>query len=93
MNPKIEKIDKDIARAREIITQAQGRLRELEAKKTELENTDIVAAFRASDIPLAKPAAYIRQFRDTPVPAPPEPPPASTGYTYTTTEEDTEIEE
>ena len=93
MNPKIEKVDKDIARSREVISQAQARLRELEAKKTELENTDIVAAFRASDIPLAELAAYIRQFRDTPVPTPLVTPEAPTGSAYTTTKEEPEIEE
>ena len=98
MNPKIAKIEGDIARTRQQVAQGQARLRELEAKKTELEDTEIVAAFRASDIPLAELASYLARFGDGSVlpgpEAPAAPVPAATaGYPHTTTEEETDIEE
>jgi hypothetical protein len=96
MNPKITKIDKEIEKTRGLITQGQARLRELEQKKTELEDTEIVAAFRASDIPLGELAAYLARFGGGSVLPKPGAPattaPAAAEYPYTTTEEDNDIE-
>ena len=44
---KIERIDKEIAKTREKITEYQNRLRGLEAQKTEAENLQIVQLVRA----------------------------------------------
>lgn len=47
MNPKIEKLEKEIGRTKEKIAEMQAKLRKLEAQKTELENTDYVAVARS----------------------------------------------
>lgn len=44
---KIERIDREIAKTREKITEYQNRLRGLEAQKTEAENLEIVQLVRA----------------------------------------------
>lgn len=44
---KIERIDKEIAKTREKITEYQNRLRGLEAQKTEAENLQIIALVRS----------------------------------------------
>ncbi|MDL2214455.1 DUF4315 family protein [Clostridia bacterium OttesenSCG-928-O13] len=95
MNPKIQKIEKDIAKTREVVAQGQARLRELEQKKTELENTEIVAAFRSADIPLAELAGFIQQFRDGPVIPQPQRPAVTPSYSSSAyiTQEDIENEE
>ena len=46
MNPKIEKLAKDIEKTKAKIAQ-QARLQDLEKQKTELENTDFVAVARS----------------------------------------------
>lgn len=47
MNPKIEKLAKDIEKAKAKIAEQQAKLRDLEKQKTELENTDFVAVARS----------------------------------------------
>ena len=47
MNPKIEKLDKEIDRTKAKIAEMQAKLRKLEEQKTELENTDYVAVARS----------------------------------------------
>lgn len=95
MNPRIEKLNKDIARTREQVTQAQARLREMEQRRTELENTEIVAAFRAADIPLSELPSFIQQLHSSPIALLPVTPVASTGGSYRaeTIEEESDIEE
>ena len=44
---KIERIDKEIQKTREKITEYQNRLRGLEAQKTEAENLQIIALVRS----------------------------------------------
>ena len=44
---KIERIDKEIAKTREKITELQNKLKELNAQKTEAENLEIVQLVRA----------------------------------------------
>ena len=44
---KIERIDKEIAKTREKITEYQNKLKGLEAQKTEAENLEIVQLVRA----------------------------------------------
>ena len=47
MNPKIEKLEKEIDRTKAKIAEMQTKLRKLEEQKTELENTDYVAVARS----------------------------------------------
>lgn len=47
MNPKIEKLEKEIDKTKNKIAEMQARLRNLEKQKTELENTDYVAIARS----------------------------------------------
>ena len=60
MNPKIERVGKDIDKTKDKISEFQTRLRELEKQKTELENMEIVEAVRSMDISLADLAAMIK---------------------------------
>ena len=46
-NNKIERINKEIAKTREKITEYQNKLKGLEAQKTEAENLEIVQLVRA----------------------------------------------
>ena len=43
MNPKIEKLEKEIEKTKTKIAEMQAKLHKLEEQKTELENTDYVA--------------------------------------------------
>ena len=47
MDPKIEKLEKEIDRTKAKIAEMQAKLRKLEEQKTELENTDYVAVARS----------------------------------------------
>ena len=47
MNPKIERLEKEIDKTKNKIAEMQARLRDLEKQKTELENTDYVAIARS----------------------------------------------
>ena len=42
MNPQIERINAEIEKHKHKITQLQGRIRRLEARRTELQNTEIL---------------------------------------------------
>ena len=64
MNPKIERVIKDIDKTKEKITEFQSRLRELEKQKTELENIEIVEAVRGMDIPLNDLPAILKALRE-----------------------------
>ena len=60
MNPKIERVCKDIDKTKGKIGELQARLRELERQKTKLENTEIVETVRGMDISLSDLAAMLR---------------------------------
>ena len=47
MNPKIDRLEKEIEMTKGKIADMQDRLRDLEKQKTELENTDYVAVARS----------------------------------------------
>lgn len=89
MNPKIAKIDDEIAKTKAKITELQARLREMEQKKTGLENADIVAAVRAIDIPPDELADYVKAYMESKGRADG---PASAGITPKSDEEDSSIE-
>ena len=65
MNAKIERVIKEIDKTKEKLTEFQGRLRELERQKTELENTQIVETVRGMDISLADLAAFLKASKAT----------------------------
>ena len=74
MNPKIEKLAKDIEKTKAKIAEQQARLRELEKQKTELENTDFVAVARSYHLTPQELAEFLktRQMAQEPSPHPPE---------------------
>ena len=87
MNPKIERVCKDIDKTRDKIAEFQTRLRELEKQKTELENMEIVDAVRGMDISLADLAAFLKSAK-TDIPTsgqvgPKSPPPTEPTQTET----------
>lgn len=64
MNQKIIKIDSEIEKTREKLSDCQIRLKELERQKTELENADIVAMVRRVNIPASEFEAFARAFME-----------------------------
>jgi septal ring factor EnvC (AmiA/AmiB activator) len=61
LNPKIERVTKEIEKTKAKLSEQQARLRELEKQKTELENMEIVDVVRGMDISLADLAAMLKQ--------------------------------
>ena len=64
MNAKIERVNKDIDKTKDKITEFQAKLREQEKQKTELENTEIVEAVRGMDISLNDLPAILKALRE-----------------------------
>ena len=71
MNPKIEKLAKDIEKTKAKIAEQQAKLRDLEKQKTELENTDFVAVARSYHLTPQELAEFLktRQMKQAPSPA------------------------
>jgi uncharacterized protein YjgD (DUF1641 family) len=59
------RVDKELEKTKEKISEQQARLRELEKQKTELENMEIVDAVRGMRIPLADLTAVLKSARAT----------------------------
>ena len=74
MNPKIEKLAKDIEKTKAKIAEQQARLRDLEKQKTELENTDFVAVARSYHLTPQELAEFLktRQMVSAQEPSPQE---------------------
>ena len=74
MNPKIEKLAKDIEKTKAKIAEQQARLRDLEKQKTELENTDFVAVARSYHLTPQELAEFLktRQMAAVQEPSPQE---------------------
>ena len=64
MNPKIDKIARDIEKIRTRIAGDQARLKELERQKVDMENTAIINMFRAVNVQPGEIAALIKAHRD-----------------------------
>lgn len=92
MNPKIDRITRDIDKTRGKISELQTRLRELEQQKTEMENSEIVALFRSIDIAPQELAGFIRLYREQGAAAPAVSAPEQTSY-QPEEQEDNDIEE
>lgn len=65
MNPKIERLEKEIDKTRAKIAEMQGKLRDLEKQKTELENTDYVAVARSFHLTPQELAEFLKTRRTT----------------------------
>ena len=68
MNAKIERVNKEIDKAKGKIADQQARLRDLEKQKTELENLEIVEAVRGMDISFAELADLLKATKSQPTP-------------------------
>lgn len=66
MNPKIEKLTKEIEKTREKIAELQDRLRDLERQKTEAENTEYVAIIRSLNLSPQELTAFVRSRQANP---------------------------
>lgn len=65
---KLERIVAEIEKTKETISKQQGRLRELEAQKTEAENLQIVQMVRALRITPAELSAFLQGKPDNAAP-------------------------
>lgn len=70
MNPKIEKLGKEIEKTKSRIADMQGKLRELEKQKTELENTDFVAVARSYNLTPGELADFLKTRQMAPIQEP-----------------------
>ena len=66
MNPKIEKLEKEIDKTKNKIAEMQARLRDLEKQKTELENTDYVAIARRFHLTPQQLAEFLKSQQSAP---------------------------
>ena len=60
MNPRIEKLEKEIEKTRTKIAGLQEKLRDMEKQKTELENTDYVAIARSFQMSPAELSEFLQ---------------------------------
>ena len=67
MNPKIEKLEKEIDKTKAKIAEMQGKLRKLEEQKTELENTDYVAVARSYKLTPQQLADFLKSQQASPL--------------------------
>lgn len=63
---KLEKIEKDLEKAREKAAECQAKVRELEKQKQEEENSQIVQAVRSMKLTPAELLAFLNNPKDTP---------------------------
>ena len=66
MNPKIDKLEKEIEKTRAKIAELQDKLRKLEEQKTELENTDYVAVARSYHLTPPQLADFLKAQQASP---------------------------
>ena len=60
LNPKIEKLEKDIEKTTAKIAELQKKVRDMQAQKTELENADYVATCRSFKLTPAQLAEFLK---------------------------------
>ncbi|MDL2237863.1 DUF4315 family protein [Christensenellaceae bacterium OttesenSCG-928-K19] len=63
MNPKLQRVVRDIERTTTKIAELQALLPELERQKTELENAEVIKVFRTADIAPDDFAEFIAAYR------------------------------
>ena len=61
MNPRIERIDREIADTTNKIEKLQAKRQELQKRRAEAENTEIIDTVRGSNISLADLAVLLKQ--------------------------------
>ena len=66
MNPKIEKLEKEIDKTKNKIAEMQARLRDLEKQKTELQDTDYVAIARSFHLTPQQLAEFLKSQQSVP---------------------------
>ena len=86
-NAKLDRIDRNIEKTRAKILEYQGKLKDLEARKTEEENAQIVQIVKSVNIDAAQLAAFLAAYASGELPAPQQP---EADYTE---QEDSEDEE
>jgi len=64
LNAKIERVSKDIEKARGKISEFQTRLRELEKQKNELENLEIVEVVRGMSVSIDELAVLLQTVKN-----------------------------
>lgn len=69
-NSKLDRIEKEIAKTRAKIVEYQNRLKDLEARKTEEENAQIVQMVKAVNIDAAQLAAFLSAYANGDLPLP-----------------------
>lgn len=60
MNPKIEKLERDIEKTKMKISELQQKQRDYEKQKTDLENADFIAACRSSNLSPAEVCEFLQ---------------------------------
>jgi cell division septum initiation protein DivIVA len=89
LNPKLQKVIREIERAKEKITELEASLPALEKQKTELENAEVIKAFRSADVAPADFTAFIEAYKLSMgggKPAPAQPPVSEAPQTQNETE-------
>lgn len=66
MNPKIDKLEKEIEKTKAKIAELQDKLCKLEEQKTELENTDFVAVARSYHLTPQQLAEFLKAQQASP---------------------------
>lgn len=61
MNPKIEKLNRDIEKTETKIAELQDKLREYKKQKTDLENIELIAFCRDNHLTPAELAVFLQQ--------------------------------
>ena len=63
MNKKLSKILAEIEKTKEKLSEQQGKLRELERQRTELENTEMVELIRSTKMNTEELSTFLKAFR------------------------------
>ena len=64
MNNKLTKLQMEIDKIKQKITEQQAKLRELEQQKTEIENTEIVELVRSMKMNTGELSTFLKAYRE-----------------------------
>ena len=64
MNNKLNKLQMEIDKIKQKITEQQAKLRELEQQKTEIENTEIVELVRSLKMSTSELSSFLKAYRE-----------------------------
>ncbi len=65
MNPKLQKVNRDIERTKAKISELQASLPGLEQQRSELEENEVIKAFRSADVAPADFTAFIEAYKES----------------------------